>query len=190
MKLLCAYVVMLATIGVGRADISPKSYAEYKTIIEGVHQKIIDLTSAEDLFGVTNFKALYQNPTRYVSYAKAFLKDKGNTEENKMIVVYSMQRLPVPEYVGLEGELLSWAEQSILSERLANRALFPGSDWSTTLEFAYKEPDVNRLLERLSVSHVVSRSNKEYIKDIISGKAKSDIEELQESGLLPKLGKR
>jgi hypothetical protein len=178
--------MVLTTCNLSRANTIPQSYEEYRELIRVAHRDVVDLTSAEDLFGITNFIVLYESPTNCVSNAIVFLRDKANKEEEKMIVVYSLQRLPLHEYLQFDAGLLAMANQGIISIKLANQALFPGSEWSRKLELSYQQEEVRVFLRKLLEAKVINKSNKEYIKEVLSGKAKADIEELEEAGMLPK----
>jgi hypothetical protein len=180
--MLCAFLAASAAF----AGEKPVSYSEYQKSIQGIYRDVVDLVAPSDLFGVTNFVELFEEPQRYKTNAIVFLGDKSNTDEQKMVVVYSLQRLPLDDYVKYEQELLHLAQRSKLSKTFLNRSIFPASDWNTTLEFNYEESGVRKLLRELAACDLISEDNKAYVKSVLSGEAKKDILELQDAGMLPK----
>ena len=163
----------------------PQSNEEYKAAIIKIRRNVVDLTSANDLFGITNFVSLYENGTIYTTNAVVFLEDASNADEEKMIVVYSLQKLPLDEYLTFERGLLKMANEHRISKTLFNRALFPGLEWSTKIQCGFAQENVKRLLAELAQSSSVNDVNKTYIKDILSGRECEKIKEFRESGMIP-----
>ena len=93
---------IVAASAVGCTESAPRSYAEYRAEIVAIRQRVVDLTAAGDLLGVANFVALYEHPRNSISNALCFLEDPSNSNETKMVAVYSMQKLPLDEYVTFE----------------------------------------------------------------------------------------
>jgi len=177
MKAILLFLAMIMFDGPVPAQTIPNSYEEYKATIAKIRHYVVDLTSSSDLFGATNFIALYEHPVFCIS--NAYLKDKSNSEQNCMIVVYSMQKLPLDDYVAFESKLVEMAKKHEIQSTLLNRSLFPGIEWSTKLQREFRYPPVKAFLEMLRQLDFVSDANKGYASEILSGKAEKDIEDLQ-----------
>lgn len=175
----------------------PDDYAAYRDTILAIKQKAGDLVAADDLFSDTNFIAFYEHPLDCASNAVLFLKTAENSETAqtnnalgdadfaKMIVVYSLQRLPLRQYVEFEGQLVDMAESRQISSNLFKRAIFPGIEWSTKIQINYSKPQTKSLLSRMSKCGELDSDNKKYLKEIAKGKAREHIQEMEEAGMVP-----
>lgn len=141
--------------------------------------------SAEDFFGDTNFIALYEHPVDCASNAVLFLKSAENSEKAKLIVVYSLQRLPLPQYLEFENELMDLAQNRQISSNLLNAAILPCSEWSTKIQRNSSNRKVKELISRMDKCDELSAENRASLKEIVSGKARADIQEFQQLGYLP-----
>lgn len=161
------------------------SYPEYKKKIQAIRQILgYPMVTAQDLFNDTNFIAIYENPQKYVDRAVKFLSE-SNSYDCKMVVVYSLQRLPLKTYVEYETRMLHLADSGQLSKEVLNRAVFPGLEWSRKLQLHFEQPDVKKLLDEMARSDCITKENKEYIQEIFSGKARRDINDFMDSGAMP-----
>jgi hypothetical protein len=181
---LAVFVLSASLVGCARS--ASRSYADYRTEIVSIRQKVVDLSAASDLLGVAHFVALYEDPRNSISNALCFLEDPSNSDETKMVVVYSLQKLPLDEYVVFEAKLLDMSRAQQFSSKLFNQAIFPGLEWSIKLQRNYQAPEVKALLNSIAQSSLVNEHNKSYISDILSGKAWKQILELQGSGVTVK----
>ena len=163
-----------------------ESYPEYQQCIQAIDHQVVDLTATSDLFGVTNFVAMYTNPIIYLTNAMQYLGDVTNNDECKMIVVYSLQALPLHNYVSYERNLLRLARAGLLSKSFLNEAILPALNWSTKIEVNFKNPNVENFLKECIQSDLITLENKAYFKDIVSGKAKQQVLELEDGDQLPK----
>ena len=199
MRILC----FLACIYLGSASCfaqppsGAQSYADYRQKILTIQQRAGELVAADDLFEDTNFIAFYEHPVDCASNAVLFLKKTensgapqtnnglGDADFAKLITVYSLQRLPLPQYVEFEGELIDMAQSRQISSNLLNRAIFPGLEWSTKIQKNFSNPDVKVLLRKIQKCPQINSDNRKYLKEIASGKAREDVRDLEEAGMLP-----
>ena len=186
MKTLNLILVSILTHGICSISSLADSYPAYREQIQLIEQSIIDRTSTSDLFGVTNFLALYREPKSSLSNAISFLKDRSQSSAAKMIVIYSVQRLPLNEYLAFERQLLILAREKAITREFFNKAIFPGLNWNVELQKHYKLRRVRNLLKELKRSTILDNGNKAYINEILSGKAGADVDDLEEAGQLPK----
>jgi hypothetical protein len=151
--------------------------------------KIVDVPrhwlSDDAFYGDTNFVAFYEHPVDCASNASLFLKSAENPDDAKLIVVYSLQRLPLQRYLEFESELIDMAESGQISSNLLNSAMFPGSEWSTKIQRNFPDQRVKDLLSKMAQCGEINPENKAYVKKIASGKAWADARELVEIGDLP-----
>jgi hypothetical protein len=183
------YVILTAIMVMSLATAAfcqSESYSEYQQCIQAIDHQVVDLTATSDLFGVTNFVAMYTNPAIYLTNAMQYLGDVTNNDECKMIVVYSLQRLPLHNYVNYERNLLTLTHAGLLSKSMLNRAIFPALDWSTKIEVNFENPNVENFLQECIQSDLITPENKAYLKEVRSGKVKQDVLELEDAGMLPK----
>ena len=124
MKIFYLISTLLMTIQFTSAQSEPYPYPQYKQLVQSIYHQVGDLTASSDLFGVTNFVALYSSPTKYETNAMAFIGDKANSDECKMVVIYSLQKLPMDAYVRFERNLLHLAQDGRLSKSFLNRPCF------------------------------------------------------------------
>ncbi len=60
-----------------------------------IEKKVIDLTAATDLFRINEFIQLYENSDLYIDDAINYLSASNNSVQQKMIAIYTMQKLPL-----------------------------------------------------------------------------------------------
>lgn len=166
------------------AQSGEQSYAGYRQKILAIQQKAGHLVAADDLFADTNFIAFYEHPVDCASNAALFLRGPENPEFAKMIVVYSSQRLPLQLYVEFEGRLIEMAESRQISSNLLNRAIFPGLEWSTKIQKDFANHEVKALIDKIKKCPQINSNNREYLKEIASGKARDDARDMEEAGML------
>jgi hypothetical protein len=164
-----------------------ESYSQYQGCIQAIHRQVVDLTASDDLFEASNFVAIYSDPNAYLTNAMRYLGDVTNSDECKMIVVYSLQRLQLDDYVNYERNLLHLARAGSLSKSALNKAVFPALEWSTKIQINFEKPNVRKLLQECVQSDLITPENKAYSRDVLSGKAKQDVAELEGDGMLPKV---
>jgi hypothetical protein len=189
MVLKTKYIILTTFIVVSLAKSAlcqSESYSIYQQRIKAIDHQVVDLTAPSDLFGVSNFVALYVNPRIYLANAMRYISDATNSDDCKMIVVYSLQDLPLHNYVSYERNLLYLAHAGLLSKSMLNKAVFPALDWSTKIEVNFDNTNVESFLRECIQSDLITPENKAYFKEVLSGKVKQDVSDLEDGGLLPK----
>lgn len=156
----------------------------YRDTVLSIQQRVGLWVCHDDFFENTNFIALYEHPVDYASNAVLFLKSADNPEDAKLIVIYSLQRLPLARYVEFESQLIDMAESRQISNNLLNRAIFPGWDWSTKIQKNFSNQQVSALIRKIKKCPQINSNNREYLQDVASGKAREDILEFESAGML------
>ena len=75
----------------------------------------------------------------------------------------------------------------LLSKSALNKAVFPALEWSTKIQTNFENRNVRKFLRECIRSDLITPENKAYFKEILSGKAKQDVIELERDGMLPKI---
>lgn len=189
MKRIAAHGAVLAAI-LGLAS-SPAFSAKVKTAstqtmfrerISRIEKKVADLTAPSDLFGSRDFIQVYEEPKKHVKDALELLKsDAGETA--KLIAAYSMQKLPVPDYLKFVDAVLELWKAGRVTAKVYRAAAFPTLEWNTTLQENYKDPSVIAFLKKARTA-ATSEESKSYIDRILSGAAAQDVEDMRDSGTL------
>jgi hypothetical protein len=107
-----------------------------------------------------------------------------------MIVVYSLQDLPLHNYVSYERNLLRLAHAGLLSKTILNQAIVPALNWSTKIEVNFDNTNVENFLQECIRSDLVTPENKAYFKEVLSGKVKQQVLDLEDGDQLPKRSDR
>lgn len=151
--------------------------------VRRVEEAIGDLTWAGGLFRYPEFTEVHSRPEAHLDGALQALKSTSATEQQKIIVALSMQKLPLAAFLRFSGHALEYLEAGLISDKVFERAVFPTYDWNTLLAENYADPAVQRFLGRVLASAAVSERRKEIVRDeILTGNAKKDVLELRSAG--------
>lgn len=162
------------------------AYTAYRDTILAIQKRAGKLVTTADLFYDTNFIAFYEHSADCASNAVLFLKSSENPEDAKMIVVYSLQRLPLQRYVDFEGKLIDMAESRQISSNFLNRAILIPVDLSTKVQKNFSNPGVKTLIRKIKECPQINSNNRDYyLKEVATGKALEDLQEMEEAGMLP-----
>lgn len=160
--------------------VSPQTM--FRDRMSRIEKKVVDLTAPSDLFGSQDFIQVYEDPKRNVKDALGLLKsDAGETA--KLIAAYSMQKLPVPDYLKFVDAVLELWKAGRVTAKVYRAAAFPTLEWNTTLQENYKDPAVIAFLKKARAA-AKSDESREYIDRILSGAAAQDVEDMRDSGTL------
>jgi hypothetical protein len=151
--------------------------------IARISAAIGDLTWTGGLFAYEDFKQIHGDPQAHVGDALEALGGGQASEQEKIIVALSMQKLALAERVRFAEQVLALFEAGRVSETVFEQAVFPTYDWSTALAEGFADPAARRFLERVLASPAVGARRKEIVKDeILTGNAQKDVLELREAG--------
>ena len=150
--------------------------------IARIKAAIGDLTWTGGLFAYPEFREVHAHPEAYLDEALKALAGPA-TEDEKVIVALSMQKLPLPQLLLFDEGALRLLETGGVSEAVFEQAVFPTYDWNTALAENFADPGVQRLLQRVLASPKVGARRKEIVKDeILTGNAQKDVIEMRAAG--------
>lgn len=151
--------------------------------IRKMRESVEDLTWTGALFALPAFTEIHSQPQAHVDDALAALAGSGVSEDEKVIIALSMQKLPLVEFVRFSERVLECLEAGRLSDVAFESAVFPTYDWNAALAENFADADVQRLLDRVLASPAVSSVRKEIVRDVIlTGDALKDVLELRGAG--------
>jgi hypothetical protein len=159
------------------------SQSSFNAAIKLIHQRVVDLTSYDDLFQVPEFRKVYENPKPYEPFVLAFITSAPTDETEHLIAVHGMMRLPFDAYIDFAGSVVDLAEKKKVSSAVLNRAVFPPLDVKTTIPENFANGKVRALLMRIRASKGL-QVDREFIDDILAGKVDKQIKELRSAGQL------
>lgn len=137
------------------------------------------------LFEDKEFIRVFETPAPARAEAQSLLARADVSEGQKRITVYSMQRLPLKDYVTFLEKLLELKQQGKVTRSVYKAGAFPSYDWSTALAENYKDAAVAAFLKKARVE-AESADEKAMIDETLSGQAAADVRELREDGQLGK----
>lgn len=151
--------------------------------IKHINNSIVDLTWSKGLFNYDFFREVYADPTLYAEVALKALESSNISEQEQLIITFSMQNLALNDYMQFCGKLLILFENKKVSNKVMRFAIFPTYDWNTKLADYYEDTDVNRFLVELVDTNGLEIRIKELIQnEILTGKAKKNIKHLRDIG--------
>lgn len=111
------------------------------------------------------------NASQYSRAAIEMLQDSTVSEERKVMIVFTMQRLPLHRYVAFVEACLDLRKAGKLQTTILRRAAIPGAAWSTQMETNYHVPAVRNLYKRLIESGYLNKDEIIWLQLIMEGKA-------------------
>lgn len=150
---------------------------------------VVDLTAETDLLTSTDFLLIWENPRRFLPDALKFLERPEGTEQQKTIVVLSLQRLGLDDYLTLSEAVLRLFLNNAMPRRVFERTVFQEYSWSTILVENYSDPRVRDLYSRIKSAKILPRESETqwdevYVDSILSGDALKYVEQLRSDGVL------
>ena len=162
-------------------DASPAK--KFQKEIVDIDRAVVDLTAPGDLFRYPFFIEVYENPTPLVGDVIEILQTKNLSDQQKIISVLMMQRLPAKEWLSFGESVLSLLEGDSISEEVFEWALFPGHEWNQIFAMYYRKRAVKRLLEKIAGSEKVTHDLKSYVqKEVLTGEAKKEVRRMKDRG--------
>jgi hypothetical protein len=145
-----------------------------------IENKIVDLTWPGGLFEYEEFREIYNNSEIYSSDARKYIASDNTTEQQKIIIGYSMQGLENIKFLLFAKAMLELLNNDLISKNIFDEIIFPVYEWNTYIPENYSDNDVNLFLKSVLLSKKVSSITKEYIiNEIFTGNAKLDILEIK-----------
>lgn len=135
------------------------------------------------LFEDKEFIRVFESPAPARAEAQSLLARADVSEGQKRITVYSMQRLPLKDYVAFLEKLLELKQQGKVTRSVYKTGAFPSYDWSTALAENYRDEAVAAFLKKAR-AEAASEDEKAMIDETLSGQAAADVRELREDGQL------
>lgn len=150
---------------------------EFQHRIDSIEKKIIDLTTAQDLYTVGEFIEVYEYPEYYIDSVLKFLEISNKTIQQKMIAIYSIQKLSENMYISFAQKATKLYQMKIINEDLI--ALIISSDLppNYTIIKNYNNYDVIELLNTIKDDGTTSLNMKNRIEKILSGVAWEKVQE-------------
>jgi hypothetical protein len=156
---------------------------DFMARIARIKAAIGDLTWTGGLFAYPEFREVHAHPQAHVEAALEVLAGPGTSEQDKVIVALSMQKLPLPERLRFSDKVLGLLDEGLVSQAVFEQAVFPTYDWSTALAERFDDPEVQRFLQRVLASPAVGEQRKGLVRDeYLTGNARKDVLELREAG--------
>ena len=129
------------------------------------------------------FVGVWEHGYLYKDDAITFLSKGHALGMQEIICLCTMQRLPTVEYVGFCNRLLSLCDNNKIDPYTLQCAITspPSFPHNRIIIDNYRNPDVIKLLKSIQSDKNVTRKEiKGYIPDILSGKAKDDLDSSDE----------
>jgi hypothetical protein len=110
--------------------------------------------------------------------AIAFLSGEHINNTQQMVCLCAMQKLSKEDYVRFCNHLLILYDQIKVSEHTLEAAIMtpPSFPHNRIIVDNYRDPNVIKLLKNIEEDKKVKKEIKEYVSNILSGKAKKDLE--------------
>ncbi len=141
--------------------------------IRRIEAQIGNLTWDGELFNYPEFREIHAHPASYLSAAWDALRSTEFTDQQKIIIAFSMQGLDLPRFMRFANDMLRLLESGMISYDVFKLAVFPPLEWNSKLAENYDQPDVARFLQRVLKSEQVEDRRKEIIRErTLTGKAR------------------
>ena len=151
--------------------------------ITKINTEIKELTWAGGLFRFEFFRQVHSEPKKYAEIVQSFLTEDELTEQQKVIMILMMQKLPLNDYVKFLDSLIQMFEEEKITHTVMRWAVLPGYEWNTLLAEGYKDSGVILVINRLIKLEIVEKELKSYIEEeILTGRAKKQVQFLRNSG--------
>ena len=145
----------------------------FKDRIDSINSKV-DLTDIFELHHVKEFNDIYFHPLKFKDSVIEFLR-KPTSFENQLIVICSMTRLPLDQYISLLYSYQRLYDKKLINARLFQRCIFNEFDTSNILIKNYKNTKIQYLLEHILKSKTVSKEFRTEIVKTLNGELFNDL---------------
>jgi hypothetical protein len=158
-------------------------HARFELLLTAADNETKGWQGSVQLFYSKSFNILFDSSLYYFLEIKAALADTNITNEKKTICIYSVQKFELNEYIDFTNYSLQLFIDGKINEWLLRLVVFP-QGFKTDMRFAqnYKVKSVRVLLSNMMKIKNISRSFKEDIRYIYSGKMLREREKMERSG--------
>ena len=187
--LLAYYTRYIDRILSGEAALEDKM--NFRARIQRIDESKVFNTYAGSLFDSYTFIEIWRQPKRYLKGVRDFLADSQVSEVQKCIAIYSMQSLPLNDFLSFCNTVMELKKDGKITGGLLREAIFPGLDWNTQLQVNYRNPEVRDFLLKIRDSGMLVGEQghrdyyEEYIGDILSGEEYMNVIDLPGASQLP-----
>jgi hypothetical protein len=151
--------------------------SSYKTKIELIERKVIDLTSPNDLLLVKEFNELSNVAEQYLDSALFFIKDTDQSVQKKMIVIFSLKKVSFENYLIFFKNCVDIFKKGDIEEFLLALVLNPGYNWNYKIIKNYNNKYVVKILNELKSEKSLSKEMKYIIDFTLKGYLWMEVEE-------------
>jgi len=150
----------------------------YDSTILATMKEVVDLTSSSSVFGVKGFIAIYENPLLYQNDAIIFLSKEKNTEEEKTIAVFTMQKSDLEDYMIFFKKAVGLFNEGKITERVLSEVISSSVNKRYIIIKNYRDKSISEVLNELKGNEKVSPELKGRIENILSGKSWRGVKKL------------
>lgn len=169
--LICIFLSTYSTsckLGLNKDNKVLNSGLSFDSTVLLIEKKVIDLTSAEDLFAVQEFVSIYEAPQLFGKDVIAFISRSDRTDQQKLIAVYSMQRSSLDEYLKILKKAIVEYKKDRLSEVVLENIISAPIGKQKIILNNVSNQKVLELLNEIREDNKVSENLKDRIERIIS----------------------
>lgn len=120
---------------------------DFEDIVDTIEARVTDLTHSGILFEVKEFLYLYNNPEKFESNALKLISDSSKSGQEKMVAVYSLQKLSDNKYIGFVSKMANLYKDSTITEEIMILSLASPISPKTAIIQNYKDKKVIELLQ-------------------------------------------
>lgn len=137
------------------------------------------LNASQELLDDPEWRKIHAEPKKHQADVLALLKRSDLTETQKLMLTYTMHKLPLADYVKYLEHLLGLRKGGHISDNVFTQGLLPGNFWSTKLQENYNDKRVVALLKKAKPL-VEDKEWSSYVDHILSGKAAEEVRQARE----------
>jgi hypothetical protein len=157
--------------------------AQFKDRIHALSVAIGDWTTEDEFFRHREFLDIYETPSQYADAALAFYADPKEKADDKMLVGYAMQRLPLDRLVNLVSAVADLTDAGVVRPDLLERLSLAPPNFGAQLVMNCDQPAVRALLERLVTMQSLPDRTRRIIKEeVLTGALRQEYVHLREAG--------
>lgn len=152
--------------------------------VEKIEVKIVDLTSLYSVFESDSFRGIFADPENWVGEVKASIGSGTLSEQQQIIGILGMQKLPKNEYISFVRFVVEQYKLGLVSEKSLRFAVFAGYSWNDLLVVEYRDDPVRGLLEELGKEPKLTEDLLRLVRRIKSGEMLEDYELQKKAGMV------
>ena len=137
-----------------------------------IEEQIVDLTWFGGLFKFKEFTEIYEHPKLYSKAATECLARPDVTEQQKLIIVLSMQKQSPDKYIEFGKKNTLLFKEGKITERVLKWSVLPTYDWNDLLVRKYKRKEVDELLKDILALNISDDWRSFIEQEVLTGKAK------------------